>query len=501
LELGERIELLRKTVSGILFVLLLVSVFTGAFNVQSAKANASSRGETVQAAGTDWWPMFHHDLSHTGYSTSTGPTTNNTLWTYTTGAGVESSPAVVGGLVYVGSWEVFYCLNAATGALVWSYYMEFDYLYSSSPAVVGGFVYVGSYDGVVYCLDAATGALVWGYLTGSWVWSSPAVVGGFVYVGSDDGNVYCLNAATGAFVWSYHTWSAVYSSPAVVGGFVYVGSCDYNVYCLNATTGSLVWSYLTGNDVYSSPAVVNGVVYVGSNYGKIYAFGPVHDVAVTNVTSTRTVVGQGFSASINVTAANQGDYTETFNVTAYANTTIIATLLTNITLTSGNSTTITFTWNTTGFAKGNYTISAYATPVTGETDIINNNCTDGWVLITKVGDLGTGYPLVFGTCDGKVTGPDLALFLMCYKGTAPPEYKYLGDLGTGYPLVFGTCDGKVTGPDLALFLMCYKGTAPTEYKYLGDLGTGYPLKFFACDGKVTGPDLALFLMCYKGLGP
>jgi peptide/nickel transport system substrate-binding protein len=77
----------------------------------------------------------------------------------------------------------------------------------------------------------------------------------------------------------------------------------------------------------------------------------------------------------------------------------------------------------------------------------------------------------------------------------------LGDIGTGYPLAFGKFDGKVTGPDLAMFLMCYKGTAPLECKYLGDVGTGYPLKFFKYDGKVTGPDLAMFLMCYKGTGP
>ena len=54
----------------------------------------------------------------------------------------------------------------------------------------------------------------------------------------------------------------------------------------------------------------------------VYAF-DVHDVAVTSVTSSKTVVGQGFSTSVNVTVANQGDYTEVFNVTAYANTTVI----------------------------------------------------------------------------------------------------------------------------------------------------------------------------------
>ena len=213
-------------------MLLLVSVFTGAFNVQSAKANVSSRGETVQAADTDWWPMFHHDLNHTGTSTSTAPSTNNTLWNYTTGGGVDSSPAVADGRVYVGSW-----------------------------------------DGNVYCLNATTGAYLWSYTTGNWVVSSPAVADGKVYVGSGDGNVYCLNATTGAFIWNYTTGSNVESSPAVSDGKVYVGSLDYNVYCLNATTGAYLWSYATGSGVLSSSAVAGGKVYVGSRDCKLYAFG------------------------------------------------------------------------------------------------------------------------------------------------------------------------------------------------------------------------------------
>jgi len=44
-----------------------------------------------------------------------------------------------------------------------------------------------------------------------------------------------------------------------------------------------------------------------------------HDVAITNVLPSKTVVGQGYSLNINVTVANQGDYTETFNVITYYN--------------------------------------------------------------------------------------------------------------------------------------------------------------------------------------
>ncbi len=109
------------------------------------------------------------------------------------------------------------------------------------------------------------------------------------------------------------------------------------------------------------------------------------DVAVTNVASSKTAVGQGFSASMNVTVANQGFFTETFNVTAFANATIIGSE--DVTLSAGDSTTIMFLWNTTGFAYGNYTLSAYAWPVPGETDTADNNLTGGTIYVGLPGDV------------------------------------------------------------------------------------------------------------------
>lgn len=331
---------MKGIVSGILFVLLSVSLFTGAYTVQSAKTHVSSRREITRATDTDWWSMFHHDQNRTGTSTSTGPTTNNTLWTYTTGGQVSySSPAVVDGLVYVGSASGdhrVYCLDASTGLLVWSYPIDDEvesspdvangvvYVGSnngnvyalnattgnlvwehgtsrgvfSSPAVVGGMVYVGDNNYNVYCLDAATGALVWSCKTGQAVCSSPAVVGGMVYVGSSDKAIHCIDASTGSLVWSYLTGGYVWSSPAVAGGLVYVGSCDCNVYCLSAATGSLVWRYMTGNGVLSSPAVVNGVVYVGCADDKIYAFGSSSIPQTYSVSFSESGLAQGSQWSV-----------------------------------------------------------------------------------------------------------------------------------------------------------------------------------------------------------
>jgi len=95
----------------------------------------------------------------------------------------------------------------------------------SSPAVADGKVYVGSYDNKTYCLNASTGAKIWSYTTGSCVVSSPAVADGKVYVGSLDGKVYAFGAfgvAQRLLVeeWRYpmfyhYEWGWFGSSPAI----------------------------------------------------------------------------------------------------------------------------------------------------------------------------------------------------------------------------------------------------------------------------------------------
>jgi parallel beta-helix repeat protein len=106
-----------------------------------------------------------------------------------------------------------------------------------------------------------------------------------------------------------------------------------------------------------------------------------HNVAVISVvTFFKTIGGQGFSTNITVYATNRGEYKETFYITIYANTIPIASK--SVTLESGAFTTVPFTWNTTGYIKGNYTISAYAWPVPSETDTADNIYIDGWIVIS-----------------------------------------------------------------------------------------------------------------------
>jgi len=152
------------------------------------------------------------------------------------------------------------------------------------------------------------------------------------------------------------------------------------------------------------------------NYPLVKPFA--HDIGISNLTSSRKFIDLGYCMRISVEVFNYGNLTEPLNITIYANGTEIG--KTQVTLTQRTPTTVNVTCAFYCFMRGNYTISASVDAVPGETDLSDNNLTDGWLVITKVGDLGGGVPPQFYNWDGEVDGKDLALFLMLYKGYQPP---------------------------------------------------------------------------------
>ena len=156
-------------------------------------------GAPIQAtpgdAPTQEASMFRANPARTGVFPSDGPTTLSELvWKFKTdvrNVGFGSSPAVAGGVVYVGSLDNWlYALDARTGQEKWTFQTD-DRIYSS-PAVAGGMIYIGSFDGRLYALDARTGQEKWSFKTGSSVPSSPAVAGGVVYFVDTEGYLYAV---------------------------------------------------------------------------------------------------------------------------------------------------------------------------------------------------------------------------------------------------------------------------------------------------------------------
>ena len=112
-----------------------------------------------------------------------------------------------------------------------------------------------------------------------------------------------------------------------------------------------------------------------------YGYFTVHDVAITNVWPSKTTATPGEIVYIYVTVENQGNFKETFTVTTSYTLWIDPVIGTQtVTLASGASTTLTFTWDTTG-VSGYCTLRATASVVSGETDTTDNTYTDGTVCI------------------------------------------------------------------------------------------------------------------------
>ncbi|MDH5788351.1 MAG: hypothetical protein OEZ40_08690, partial [Candidatus Bathyarchaeota archaeon] len=115
----------------------------------------------------------------------------------------------------------------------------------------------------------------------------------------------------------------------------------------------------------------------------------VHDIAVTDLIACygATIIHGGQNCYINVTVENQGTVDETFTLDVFWNTTnLIGSKV--VPLIAGSTAIVPFTWNTSGLTEyDNYTLSAYATPVPGETDTADNLYVDGTVMIVHVGDV------------------------------------------------------------------------------------------------------------------
>jgi parallel beta-helix repeat protein len=175
-----------------------------------------------------------------------------------------------------------------------------------------------------------------------------------------------------------------------------------------------------------------------------------HDLGLTYIDlgTPKTVVSLGSKLNISVYMVNYGDSSEILNVTTYVNTLAIAET-TNLALASRNSAVLSITWDTAGFAKGNYTISAFAQPILGEVDIADNNLTGGCITVSRIGDLTGGTSIVWDFVpDGKVDGKDVAVVAICFGSASGCQPPWVWN-----PNCDVNNDGKVDGKDIAIVAM------------------------------------------------
>ena len=185
------------------------------------------------AATPGEWLGYGFDREETRHSPLTGISKENisdlgVAWTYdlATSRGVESTPIVIDGVMYVTSaWSIVYALDAKTGEELWVYDPGVDRavgvnaccdVVNRGVALYDGKIYLGVIDGRVEALDAKTGDLVWSQVTVDQsrpytITGAPRVVDGKVLIGNGGaelgvrGYLNALDAQTGELIWRFYT--------------------------------------------------------------------------------------------------------------------------------------------------------------------------------------------------------------------------------------------------------------------------------------------------------
>ncbi len=199
-------------------------------------------------------------------------------WTYdlATARGVESTPIVVDGVMYVTSaWSVVYALDAKTGEELWVYDPDVDRavgvnaccdVVNRGVAVWEGKLYVGIIDGRLEALDAKTGNVIWSKVTvdqsmAYTITGAPRVVDGKVLIGNGGaefavrGYLSAYDADTGDMVWRFYTTPNANKQPDGVASdaaFESIGNVTWgDTGAWKAGGGGTVWDsivYDTVND-------------------------------------------------------------------------------------------------------------------------------------------------------------------------------------------------------------------------------------------------------------
>jgi outer membrane protein assembly factor BamB len=224
-------------------------------------------------SGQDNWPQFRRDPLLTGVAP--GPLGVNlaVAWTHEAGTDpVESSAAIVGGVVYVGSQAgELIALDLNDGKLKWKYKAN-EGIGESSPAVADGVVLVGDLTGVLHAVNAADGKGLWTLKTLGEIKASPVIVGDKVVVGSYDGHLYCAALKTGKLLWNFLTKGPVHATAAVKDGVAYISGCDGVLRGIRIADGKQVSEIPTGAYTGASPANAGSRFYFGTFNNDVLAF-------------------------------------------------------------------------------------------------------------------------------------------------------------------------------------------------------------------------------------
>lgn len=207
------------------------------------------------------------------------------VWSFSTKAGVYSSPTIDRNFIYVGSNDsCLYALNKVDGKLKWKFKTQGEI--KSKPLLHNGSVIFNSTDGLLYSLDKTNSELQWTFKTEGeknldmWDYylSSPVFYKDLVFFGSGDGNVYAIDPTSGKEVWKHKTEGIVHATPVAKNNRIYIGSFDGVFYALDYSTGGVIWTFKTvgaayfpNGEIQKGAALFENSVIFGSRDYNIYS--------------------------------------------------------------------------------------------------------------------------------------------------------------------------------------------------------------------------------------
>ncbi|HVN64786.1 MAG TPA: PQQ-binding-like beta-propeller repeat protein, partial [Candidatus Binataceae bacterium] len=247
-----------------------------AFAMLSIAAITIIRAQLASSA----WPMYMHDLQHTGQSQYDTSLDQGVLkWQFASDNQFESSP-VIGpdGTIYIGNDDGYLYAMNPNGTEKWASQVSSYGLALHVPAVADdGTVYIGTTEGGLVALNP-DGSQKWTFFAFGSILSAPAIgPDGTIYFGSADQLLYAITdegQGSASEDWVYSTNGPIDSSPALSadGSTVYVGSTDMNLYAVWTgtdgmnTAGSEKWEFATSGQVESSPVIASdGTIYIAAD--------------------------------------------------------------------------------------------------------------------------------------------------------------------------------------------------------------------------------------------
>jgi outer membrane protein assembly factor BamB len=234
-----------------------------AFSVESPSHPKESSAGPMDSP----WPMFCHDVHHTGQSPySTADNSGIEKWRFEEDLmGIEGGAVIDNnGIIYFGdAWGDLIALYP-DGTEKWRYTLDGQILGSTPAIAEDGTIYIGSWDTGLYAINP-DGTKKWRFGSGGVISSSPAIGDdGTIYCGHAEGDIFAMNP-NGTRKWRYKTGGDVFSDPAIgEDGTIYCGSNDNYLYAMNPD-GTLKWRFKTGKSV-------SGRASIGEE-GTIYAYG------------------------------------------------------------------------------------------------------------------------------------------------------------------------------------------------------------------------------------